>query len=180
MSRKGPLRSTILSLCLLGLSATTTAAGDEIDLIKLMPLTDLSESQRLESEFSALVEKGDSAGIQRLASRIEQADGEMMQQAKAIFEGGAKGDSRAALAIGPCHYAGYLVRFFAVSAAAGQIEPVFRAGTVMIDDNPLDDLFSENMARCERLSKQAGNVRKIGTSCVVAGVGCDIDPDMKE
>lgn len=180
MTRKSLMRPAMLSLCLLGFTATTASPGDEIDLIKIMPLTDLSESQRLEREFSALVEKGDRAGIQQLGSRIEQADGEMMQKATAIIEGGAKGDSRAALALGPCHFAGYLVRSIAVSAGAGEIEPVFRATTVMIDDSPLDDLFSENMARCERLSKQPAGVRKIGTACVVAGVGCDIDPDMKE
>lgn len=190
----------VLALAFVLAASPVSAMPREHFMALVMPMADLEANRRLENELSALVERNDRSGIEALGDRIRSENGQALDMLAAMArrvtaaepsarsaehppragEGAASPtspDEGIILSLGPCHYAGMLLRTLVIGAARGDAKPVFRQGTVMVDASRLDALFAQNMDRCEIIKHSRSPARRVGNRCLTTGHGCLDDPD---
>ncbi|WP_235969126.1 hypothetical protein [Brucella tritici] len=149
---------------------------------------DGAAAQQLEDRIADLIEAGDKAGLEALATQIERNDGPILEALAALMEeNGPASDgtkpapsdelARLAMAMGPCHQANIALRSIVLLVSAGEAEPVVRNGIVMIDGSEIDSTYASLIGICEKIKKLPAHRPRIGSRCVSTGV-CDDDPDM--
>jgi len=141
---------------------------------ELARLNDGAEAQKLAIKIADLIKNGDSAGLSKLGTQIEEKDGDMLEYV-AGYPDGLPQDI--ALSITPCQYANLVIRAFAITVSNDTAKPVIRDGIIMIDGSDIDTTFSENMWRCETISGLQHKT-EIGSKCAMTGAGCLEDPDL--
>ena len=185
---QGAIRTRRIMAALMAASAVlcvpnvASAAENDALSASLAAFGDAAAARRLEDQIADLVKKRNQAGMTRLVGQIAQNDGAFMEKMGSLTQAKNRVPdpemARSAMALGPCHHAGFLLRKMAFALADGQAKPIIRNGVIMIDGTHMDDMYAEQMSRCERLAKQPMRKIKIGSMCSVNGSGCDEDPDM--
>lgn len=149
---------------------------------------DGAAAQQLEDRIADLIEAGDKAGLEALASQIEREDGPFLDALIALAEqdqapaGEAKPApgselARLASALGPCHQANIALRIIVLLISNGEAEPVVRNGIVMIDGSEIDSTYATLIHICENVNALPAHKARIGSRCYFTGA-CGDDPDM--
>ena len=142
---------------------------------------DGAAAQQLEDRIADLIEVGDKAGIEVLATRIRKQDGPFLEALAALKEqndpAADKEFAQLAEVMGPCHQANIALRTIVLLVSAGEAEPVVRNGIVMIDGSEIDSTYATLIHICEKVNALPAHRARIGSSCSYTGA-CGDDPDM--
>ncbi|MBE0563239.1 MAG: hypothetical protein IH622_20825 [Ochrobactrum anthropi] len=149
---------------------------------------DGAAAQQLEDRLADLIEAGDKAGLEALATQIERDDGPILEALAVLMEENgpaldgtkpAHSDelARLAMAMGPCHQANIALRSIVLLVSAGEAEPVVRNGIVMIHGSEIDSTYARLIHICEKIKKLPAHRPRIGSRCSFTGI-CGDDPDM--
>jgi hypothetical protein len=105
-----------------------------------------------------------------LARRVEKQDGFPINTIPTLM---TDQQSMIALRLGACHYAGLSIRFIIKGLADKTIRSSRKYGVHTTSPGDLDDLFVENIRRCEIVKRYPVTQRTVGTKCIVDGTQCD-------
>ncbi len=170
--------SIFFTLAMLVSPASALDKNQIIDALK--SFGDGAEAQRLEDKVSSLIESGDQIGLEKLSDQIREKDGALLEAITAVAQSENKKDmTEIGLSMGSCHYANIAIRSIALMLFEERTKPVTRNGMIMIDGTEMDDYFALQMSRCVLTTKLPNYEPKIGSRCIMTGVGCNDDPDMK-
>lgn len=181
--------ATVLSALIVAELAGPAGAMEAKELAAaVISFEDGAAAQRLEDRIADLIEAGDKAGLDALATQIKKQDGPffealavLQEQNEPVAEGAEPVASNAfaqlAMTMGPCHQANIALRSIVLLVSAGETEPVVRNGIVMIDGNEIDSTYASSISICEKIKKLPDHRPRIGSRCAFTGV-CGDDPDM--
>ena len=142
-------------LASLALTAQAQAAGPNIP----PAWSDVDKTLSYEAALDGALRKGDLAPLRaaqkEIAAEGTPTDARLMARINAIAQ-----DKEAVFKMGPCHYAGVLVRGMVLQAYEGS-----NRGQSAVADGPTEEQaaqYAEHIGRCERLGRRTPSTRLIG------------------
>ena len=151
------VRLTVAALLLvcLALTAQAQAAAPSIP----PAWSDVDKTLSYEAALDGALRKGDLAPLRAAQKEIAAGgtptDARLMARINAIAQ-----DREAVFKMGPCHYAGVLVRGMVLQAYEGS-----NRGQSAVADGPTEEQaaqYAEHIGRCERLGRRTPSTRLIG------------------
>jgi hypothetical protein len=166
------------------LAATTAIA--ELSGAQLKQLADLPLTLQLERDLAFAIRSLKPGTADALRVNLLKAEPELVAELFALGLAASQPSSNAvnasklrsvALKLGPCHYAGILVRALTIGIANGSFEPVVKDFGIVTKPaaHDLTASFAENAHRCEVIHRLAKSERAIGSTCSIDGRNCDDD-----
>ncbi len=160
--------------CLLSFLALTSyhAAAQSVVISDafLDRLSDYDTTLVIEKQLVDALSGNEKKALRQLAIRIKKEDGGDVKQLLLAIKPTQLDEI--ALKLGPCHYAGLLIRTIITQLVEGRVKVKRQQGFLRLNPSGFDDQFAEHMHRCEHVKKHSKTERKIGTSCLVNGQNC--------